>query len=277
MNWFEKVIAFLQFEWGKPTLYSWKHLMFLAIMVIALVVVCLACRNLTDKQFRRVMLGFGIALIILEIFKQLVFAYDSTTDKWEYDWKQFPFQFCSVPMYLMLIVGLLKECRFRDYLCSFLATFGVFAGLIVMLYPSTVLSPIVFRFAQSMIHHSAMVVGGAVVIVAQKVELKHKTILKAIAVFATVVVIAFAMNVIFHLSGNTASFNMFYIGPYDSCDIPVLHDIGNIFKIDANYLHFGNFAFILLYILAFSLAGYLVLLTLMLLNKIHKPKGNNKA
>lgn len=267
MNWFEKFISILQYEWEKPTLYGWKHLLFLAIMIGGIVIVCFTCKNLTEKQFRIVMLVFGTTLMVLEVFKQLVFAYKADTNTWKYDWKQFPFQFCSVPMYIMFLVGLLKDCKFRDYLCSFLATFGLFAGLIVMLFPSTVLSDIVFRFSQSMIHHLSMVVGAMVVVVSKRVKFEHKTILKAMAVFATVMAIAVIMNIVFHLSGNDASFNMFYIGPYDSCDIPVFKQIGDALNIDADYLHFGNLVFILLYFVAFSCAGYLILLFFMLLNK----------
>lgn len=277
MNWLEKFISFLQYKWESPTLYGWKHLMFLAIMIVGIVVVCFTCKNLSEKQFRIIMVVFGSVLMVLEVFKQLVFSYKSDTNTWEYDWKQFPFQFCSVPMYVMFLIGLLKDCKFRDYLCSFVATFGLFAGLAVMAFPSTVLSDIVFRFCQSMIHHLSMVVGAVVVIVSKRVKFEHKTILKAMAVFGVVMIMAVIMNIVFHASGNDASFNMFYIGPYDSCDIPVFKQIGNALNIDANYLHFGNFVFILLYFLAFSTAGYLILLLLILLNKkfgekVTKPK-----
>lgn len=277
MNWLEKFIALLQFEWEKPTLYGWKHLIFLALMIVGIVVVCMTCKNLSEKQFKTTMLILGIVLLVLEVFKQLVFSYDSATNTWEYDWKQFPFQFCSTPMYIMFLVGLLKECKFRDYLCSFIATFGIFAGAIVMFYPSTVLSGVVFRFCQSMIHHTLMVIGGMIVVVSKKIKFEHKTILKSMAVFAILLVIAVIMNIVFHLSGNSSSFNMFYVGPFDSCDIPVLHDIGNSLNIDADHLHFGNFVFILLYFIAFSMAGYLILLLEIFINKKANLKNPNKT
>lgn len=274
MEYFEKFIEFLQTEWstGKPTLYGWQHLMFLGIMMVAIVLVCLFGKKLTDKQFRIFMLVIGLTLIILEVFKQLVFAYRGDGE-WKYFWKQFPFQFCSVPMYVMVLVGCLKECKFRDYLCSFLATFGLLAGLIVMFYPSTVLSSMVFRFSQSMIHHSAMVVAGFIVIVSGRVKFEHKTILKAMSVFAVCAVMAFLMNIIFRLCGNTDKFNMFWVGPYESSDLPVFDKIGEALNISANYLHIGNFVFLIIYILAFSLASYLILLGEIL---IHKAVDKNQ-
>lgn len=276
MNALEKIIAFMQIEWQKPTLYGWKHLMFLGLMAIAIVIIFKKCKKLTDKQFRIIMASFGGVLILLEIFKQLNFAFDSETGVWEYAWKQFPFQFCSVPMYVMLLVGILKESKFRDYLCSFLATFGLFAGLIVMIYPSTVLSTIIFRFCQSMIHHIAMVLGGLIVVVSGRVKFEHKTILKGMSVFSVIVGMAFIMNIVFHMSGNTSSFNMFYIGPYSNSDIPVLKQIGIALNISADSIHIGNFAFLIIYIAGFSMAAYIILLIEIYIKKLFKKKYDNQ-
>lgn len=268
MNLFEKFIAILQTEMPKPTLYGGAHLFWLAILIGSIVLVCFKCRKLTDKQFKTTLLVIGILLLVFELFKQLVFAYNASTDTWDYYWKQFPFQFCSVPMYVAVIVGCLKESKFRDYLCCFLSTFGLFAGLIVMLYPATILSDVIFKFSQSMLHHTAMVVIATIVIVSGKVKIEHKTILKAIPVFASLVAIAFSMNIIFHSTGNTDSFNMFYIGPYSKCDLPVLSNISASLKIEADYLHFGNFAFLIIYVIGFSLAAYIILLLTMLIKKV---------
>ena len=109
-----------------------------------------------------------------------------------------------------------------------------------------------------------------------KVKINHKTFLKALPVFVVCVVIAFIMNIIFHSTGNTNSFNMFYIGPYNKCDIPILNTIGSALNIASKNLHFGNFVFILIYIVGFSIAAYLILLASMLINKIH-CKYNKKT
>jgi hypothetical protein len=277
VNALEKFIKIMQTEMSQPTLYGGAHLLFLGLTILAIVIVCITCKRLSDKRFRIILLAIGSTLIFLEILKQLNFAYDATTDSWEYEWKQFPFQFCSVPMYVMILVASLRECKFRDYLCSFLATFGLFAGLVVMIYPNTILSSIIFRFSQSMIHHSSMLIVGILMYVSGKVKINHKTFLKALPVFVVCVVIAFIMNIIFHSTGNTNSFNMFYIGPYNKCDIPILNSIGAALNIQKPNLHFGNFVFILIYIVGFSIAAYLILLASMLINKINSKFNKKKS
>ena len=117
-----------------------------------------------------------------------------------------------------------------------------------------------------------MLVIGILMYVSGRVQFKNKTILQALPVFVTCVAIAFTMNIIFHATGNTASFNMFYIGPYSSCDIPVLSSIGDMLKIDSENLHFGNFAFLFIYIIGFSLASYIILLIAMLINRSAKSR-----
>ena len=279
MNAIEKIVAFMQTEMTEPTLFGGAHLFWIAVAIALVVLVGFKCRKLTDKQFRTILLVVGVVLIVFEVFKQLNFAYDAATDTWDYAWKQFPFQFCSVPMYVMLIVACLKEGKFRDYLCSFLATFGLFAGLVVLLYPGSILSPIIFRFSQSMIHHTALLVIGVIMFVSGKVKIEHKTVLKAMAVFAGCVAIAFIMNIVYHATGNTDSFNMFYIGPHSKSDLPIFADIGKALHIEYDYVHIGNFVFALIYIIAFSIAAYIVLLTAMLIRKIYvkvQSKKENK-
>ena len=273
MNILEKFMVVLDTKMPEPTLFGWFHIMWLAIMILGTVIVCLKCKNFSDKQFRLFLLISCSVLILLEILKQLVHSFDIESGTCDYAWKQFPFQFCSTPMYIGLIIALIKDGKIRDYLCSFLGTFGLFAGLIVMVYPTTVLSDVIFRSTQSLLHHSTMVVMGALIWTTKKAKVEHKTILKGMAVFAVLVITAFVMNIIFHSTGNTDSFNMFYIGPYSKCDIPVLYNIGQALDITRQTIHIGNFIFLLIYIVGFTLAAYIILLVVMLIHKlINKQK-----
>lgn len=272
MNILEKFMVVLDTKMSEPTLFGWFHIMWLAIMILGTVIVCLKCKNFSDKQFRLFLLISCSVLILLEILKQLVHSFDIESGTWDYAWKQFPFQFCSTPMYIGLIIALIKDGKVRDYLCSFLGTFGLFAGLIVMVYPTTVLSDVIFRSTQSLLHHSTMVVMGALIWTTKKAKVEHKTILKGMTVFAVLVITAFVMNIIFHISGGTDSFNMFYIGPYSKCDIPVLNNIGQALDIARQTIHIGNFIFLLIYIVGFTLAAYIILLVVMLIHKLIKKQ-----
>lgn len=267
MNWFENILKVLDARMQTPTSYGWFHLLCLLIMIVLIVVVCLTCRNLSSKQFRIITLVVSIILILFEVYKQLNFSFDSNSGNWGYQWYAFPFQFCSTPMYVLFLIGVLKENKFQNYLCSFIATFGLFAGISVMLYPNDVFVSTIGINIQTMVHHGAMVVMGIFMYVSKRVEFKHKTILKGACVFICLVLIALALNIIFHYSGNTSTFNMFYISPYFGCHLPILSII---------YSNMPYIVFLLIYIFGFVLCGYIVLLIAMGINKFQSFLRNKK-
>jgi hypothetical protein len=260
MNFFEKILKALDLSMTKPTPYGWFHLMWLAIVAILIVVVCLTCKKLNSKQFRTITLIVGITLILFEIYKQLNFSFDSSNGTWSYHWYAFPFQFCSTPMYVLLLIGIIKENKFSNYLCCFMASFGLFAGLVVMLYPNTVFVSTIGINIQTMLHHGMMLVMGVFMIVSGRAKLEHKTILKGGAVFLSLLAIAFVMNIVWHFIGINQTFNMFYISPFYKCELVILDKIQEI-----NYV-----LFLFTYIFGFLLAGYLMILISMGFDKLSK-------
>ncbi len=255
MNAFEKFLASLDGQMETPTAYGVFHLIALAITMILTVVLCyFAIRNRrngksNDKFVRICVLTYAIVCIILEIYKQLNFSFDSSTGEWSYQWYAFPFQFCSTPMYVALIAGCLKKCEFQKYLYAYLGTFVVFAGLCVMFYPGDVFTSTIGINIQTMVCHGGMIVIGVLVLASGVIDLEWKTFLKAMAVFVVLVSIALIMNIIFNSTGNTANFNMFYINPTKNCSLVILQDIQNAVP----YI-----VFLLIYILGFSLAAFII-------------------
>lgn len=255
MNAFEKFLKILDGKMVEPLAYGWFHLMCWGIVILLTAFLCtLALKNKkegksNDNFIRGVVLTYAILGIILEVYKQLNFSFNSTTGEWHYQWYAFPFQFCSTPMYVALIAGCLKKCEFQKYLYAYLGTFALFAGLCVMFYPGDVFTRTIGINIQTMVCHGGMVVMGIFLLISGGVDLKWKSILKAMAVFSGLVVIALIMNVIFNSTGNTATFNMFYISPYLPCTLPILNLI---------YEKVPYVVFLLIYFIGFSLAGCLV-------------------
>lgn len=142
MNGFEKFIHALQFEIDKPKLFGWYHLMCIAIVIALVVLVFVFKKKISTRFINILLITVGCVLVVSELFKQLLHALEVNNGvaTWEYSWRNFPFQFCSVPMFLMLVAGILRKGKVYDTILCFLATFGLFGGLVVVLYPSTVLS-----------------------------------------------------------------------------------------------------------------------------------------
>ncbi len=261
MNFLCNVLEILDLQMTRPTMYGWFHILFLIVTVVATV---LLCKVVGKGNERKVVLITSIIVIVLEIYKQInyTFGVENGVITADYEWYAFPFQFCSTPMYIGLLAGVTKG-KIHDALCAYLATFSVFAGLCVMLYPSTVFIGTIGINIQTMICHGSMIAVGVYLLYTNYVKSEHKTILKAIPVFAVLVCVAVVLNEIAHLTGllETDTFNMFFISPY--CEPSLL-----VYSWVQGVVAFPWCLFI--YVGAFSLASYIILLVSMLIKRRSK-------
>ena len=257
----EEILRFLDARMTQPVPYGWFHILSLVLTAAVTVLLCRFGKN-WDK--RKVVLNTAILVAILEVYKQINFSFsyqDGIT--FDYQWYAFPFQFCSTPMYIGLLAGLWKRGKVHDAACAYLATYAVFAGVCVMLYPVTVFVPQIGINIQTMICHGSMIVIGVYLLYTGYVKPAHKTILKAIPVFVVCVGMAVVMNEIAHASGllERETFDMFFISPYGTPSLPVYSLVQNVVAFPWC---------LVIYILGFSLAAYIMLLLAMGIAKLAK-------
>lgn len=251
-------------------MYGWFHLTFIVLSIAAGVVLCRVNKSGDEGFVRKLLLISAGMVILLEVYKQInfSFSYDGQRITFDYQWYSFPFQFCSTPMYVSLLAGIIHKGRFHDSLCAYLATYSVFAGLCVMIYPPQVFVDTIGINIQSMVCHGAMISVGIYLLYTGHVKTEHRTILKAIPVFVFCVCIAAVMNEIAKYSGllESETFNMFFISPHCEPSLPV-------YSMVQTFVPYPWCAFI--YVIAFSAAAYLILLASMLLRRIsHKQYKN---
>lgn len=238
-----------------PKPYGLFHLGAVLITLILAIIISVRFRHANERVNRILILSIVGVLIGFEIYKQIIFSYNNGT--WSYDWYYFPFQFCSVPMYVGLVAGLLKPGKIRNATYSFLGTFCLFAGLAVMIYPNDVFTPVLGISIQTMVHHGGMVILGTYMIVSNRAIPTQKGIIGSGIVFVILVTLAQSMNLIFAKQG----INMFYISPTIGCHLPVLSIILS---------EFGYTVFIITYILGFIFVAYLILnISIMIKRWIH--------
>ena len=252
---------------SKPQLYGWFHLLSLALTVLVTVWLCMDHRNKKPQQIRRLVLITAVTVAILEVYKQINFgfSYDNGIS-FDYAWYAFPFQFCSTPMYIGLIAGLTKKGPVHSSACAYLATYAVFAGVCVMLYPSTVFIDVIGINIQTMVCHGSMIVIGIYLLCSGYVKLEHKTILRAMPVFGVCVLLAALMNETAYRTGllETDTFDMFFISPYCAPSLPVYSSVQAVVPFPLS---------LVIYILGFTLAAYLILLLAMGLSALFQKRS----
>ena len=226
--------VFLDWTWGDinagdvgPGMFSWFHILCLALMIAFTVAVCLIFgRKHSSKVDRWVVGVFAVLLALGEVFKQLFWFefYDY------YRWAIFPFQFCSVPIYVSLFAALAPWEKAREVSYRFLAFFGIIGGLSVMLVPSAVLYTYFVPISiHSMVWHSILIAMGAYLIVSRGYGKQLKELVSPWFMFLGFVTMAIVGNVLvykLHLGTEACqpgdNLSMFYLSPYYPTQFPLL-------------------------------------------------------
>ena len=266
------ILEVLDTSMEEPELYGWFHIMWLVITAAVTTALCTLFKNATGHQIRGLVLTVAIIVILAEIYKQINFTFRVTDGvlQADYQWYAFPFQFCSMPMYVGLLAGITKKGRVHNALCAFLATYAVFAGACVMFYPADVFTRAIGINIQTMLCHGSMIVVGIYLLYTGYVPCTHKTILRAMPLFAICVAIAAVLNEIAHASGLLAgeTFNMFFINPYCAPSLPVYSLVQQVVAYPLN---------LVIYVLGFSLAAYLILLAAIMIKKVANRRSKKEA
>ena len=262
------ILTMLNAKMTRPELYGWFHIMWLVITIAATTVLCIRYRKNAEKFAPRIVLVVAVTVTLLEIYKQINYTFsvsDTGAICADFQWYAFPFQFCSMPMYVGLLTALFRKGKIHDALYAFLATYAVFAGVCVMLYPQDVFIETIGINIQTMICHGSMIVVGAYLLYSGYVKIEHRTLLKAVPVFAVAVALAAVMNEVAHLTDllQTETFNMFFISPHCDPSLPVYSLVQQVVPFPWC---------LVIYIAAFTLAAYVILLLALLIKNLHRNK-----
>lgn len=226
MNFFEKIVNFLNAEMTRPTNYSWFHILFIFIVAIVTFLICKFFKNCSNKTFKRIVLISWIILLVFEIYKQIVYSFnfDGQNVSWVYHLHIVPLQLCSSILYMLPFVVFLKDGKIKDSFISFVASFSLFGGIAVMFYPNDVFIETIGVNIQTMVHHGLQVVMGVFFIVYYRKKLNLKFFLKGLPVFAVYVCMAMLANCVLPIITNS-EINMMYISPYINNSLPIVKDI----------------------------------------------------
>lgn len=230
MTTLQKLVYALQWRLeAKPLPYGAFHLASLLILVLFTAFLIIRFRRASDKTLRRILLTAWLVMLIMEVYKQLCLTLkcpDGVTASWQYQWYIFPFQFCSTPLYALPLAIFLPEGRVRRAVMTFLSTFSLFAGLVVMVYPNDVFTTLIGVNVQTMLHHGLQVALGVFLAVYDHRRAGRRHFVWSLFVFYAFAAVAMAINLgAYHLLGIRDVLNMFFISPYFDCTLPILSNI----------------------------------------------------
>lgn len=250
----ENITEFLQFKMEIPTMYGWFHILCLAL--IAVIIAVLAWKK---PDVKKTILVISSIMLFFEVIRELIFSYDNGI--WRYQWYIFPFQFCATPMYVGFIAGITKNKKLEQALFCFLATYGVVAGILTVLYPATLYVSETLINIQAMVHHGFMVVMGMHILITGSVKKNIKTIISAFKVFIILVAIALMLDISTYYLNIGNGLEMFFVSPFHTSQLPVFNVI---------YANTPYIIFLIIYLVVFTLGGIIPICFLKGNSKINK-------
>lgn len=162
----------------------------------------------------------GLLMLASEIWKQYTLTF--IIGHGQYDWWYFPFQLCSLAMYLCLALPFLPSARLKNAVYTFLMTFSLMGGIFVFFDTSGMHYPLSSLTVHSYLWHIGLIGIGITAGILHFRMLKCDDMKNCMCLFGVGCFIASFLNLTLINMGNI---NMFYISPYYHMEQIVFRDI----------------------------------------------------
>ena len=217
-----------------PQLFGGFHvtasLLSAALAILAAVIFARHAKNKT--QVCRILAATGWILIILEVYKQFFLYY--VMNGGAFDFWFFPFQLCSVPMYLCVILPAVKE-KVRLTMMTFMGGYTFVSAAAALIYPEDMLRPYIALTAHGFIWHGLLLFISLLIFFTGYMDAGSKGLCSAAVLFVILSLIALGINIAVEpvmpairaahpaVAHDWAA--MFYLNPFHISPQPVISSI----------------------------------------------------
>lgn len=262
---FQRLMSATAWKMTPPAPYGAFHLLFFIIGFAVCVFAAWKLRKLGERGNRRLLFSTGLFLAVCEVYKQLFYFY--YIGEGHYQWWIFPFQLCSIPMYLCLIIPFLKEGKLKSGMCDFLLMYNLLGGFIAFFEPSGLIHGYWTLTLHAFVWHMVLIFVGLYLGFSGRAGVRKENFFRATGFFVILCAVAFAVNLVFRrVSGG--DINMFFIGPNVS-PIIVFSSIGK---------RFGWYVSTILYIPCVCLGAFVISLPFKVLQRrLRRAPGQIKT
>lgn len=239
-----------RFAWviDKPPLFGEFHI-FLAVLYICFAVFLarLASRLSYDDRIK-ILTACGWLLFASEVFKQ-IYIYKVVNGGF-YDYWFIPFQLCSVPMYLCMLLPVLKG-KYREAVLTFMLGYTFISAVATFIYPEDILRPHLILTIHGFDWHAVLLFISLTIGFSGMADLSLKGFKRATFLFLILCAVAIVINIATEKAPLLCSCgrgyaNMFYLSPYHASNQPI---------VGAVEASLGRIPAMLLYIMAVSFAA----------------------
>lgn len=246
----------------RPQSYGAFHLISTAILLAITILGVYLLRKTNDKQNRIVLGVTGGLLILFEIYKVLFHVFLDPYG-WGGFWGVFPFQLCSLPMYLCVVCAFCKNEKVNSWLYECIFAVNLIGGFMAFVEPSGINHDYWTLTLHAYIWHMSLVFIALYLYVTNRVCNNKKDYYKGISVFALSCLVAQLFNVIFR----EYRVNCYYISPFMQSSLIIFKDV---------WANFGWFANMIFYLISISFGSALIYYLGYFLRKLKLKNKNEK-
>ncbi len=206
----EKLMHATAAEMTPPAAYGTFHIILMIVGMTLCISLAWLFRRFDDKKNKILLLALSGALILSEIYKQFFLFY--IIKDHAICWGEFPFQMCSMPMYLCPIAVFCKNERIKRAVYGFMMTFNLIGGLSGVFEPSGVFHDRIFLTVHAIGWHYLLVFLGFYLIFSRRAGRTKQDYFDIVKLFVLLCFIAFIINTLIGITVGD-EVNMFFVGP----------------------------------------------------------------
>ena len=226
----EYIISFLKMTaWRmyRPELFGFVHAYGFVIVVGIAVFAAIVMRKISREKLIRLITVLGWVLVVMEIYKQL-FYYFIVNDG-AYDFWFFPFQLCSMPMYMCVLLPFLRKKK-QDVLLTFMCGFTFVSAMAALVYPEDMLRPFITLTVHGFLWHGIILFISLLIGISGTADLSLKGFLRSAGLFLILAAAAILINVLLDPVAQSSAIkdsypNMFYLSPLHPFNQPFIDKI----------------------------------------------------
>ena len=239
----QQILEYTAWRMDAPPMFGAFHIAAVLIAVIIAAAGAVRAKRLSAGGRFRLLETCGWVLVILEVYKQLFLYY--VVNGSVYDWWYFPFQLCSVPMYLCIMLPLLYRsadgrgaddpgtCAASPVL-TFLAAYTFTGAAAALIIPEDYLRSYVTLTLHGFVWHGILLLISLTVLLSRTADLSLRAFARATMLFLAMCAAAVCINIAVEPL-MAASYEegliphsyaaMFYLNPYHLSPQPLVGEI----------------------------------------------------
>ena len=199
-------------------MFSARHFIWLGVLgaIIAVLLVFIKKKNVSGKIISKTVL---FALVALKVFHLCLSMKESEFGGYVIDQSQLSFHLCSVMIYAVVLINVIKNEKFVTVMKSFMVPCMLIGAAMALLIPTAGVEFTKPRVWEFMLAHGTLVFYGVYLMIIEKVDLSLKVFFTNLKLLLALVMLAFLMNSV--LEQYETNFMFLRKPPMD--DLPILN------------------------------------------------------